>query len=116
MYDHQQNTPTPAPPQMHPQSPQHYILYHDFHGPAELTTTLLHAISDVTGFDVTNTEFTLSDYVNLDALNQLFEPKPDGSPRTNGDFRVTIWGCQVTIYSCGQIVIVPPHQQPSFTQ
>lgn len=46
-----------------------YRVKHDFDGSAELTTTLAHAISDVTGLDVTDTAFTLNDYVDLEALD-----------------------------------------------
>jgi hypothetical protein len=97
-------------PQPAPRSPPEYVVYHDFTGPARLTTTLVHVISDVTGVDVTDTEFTLNDYVDPDALNRLFAPKADGTPRTRGDVRVTILDCQVTIFADGRIVIVLPAQ------
>ncbi len=89
---------------------QNYFVQHDFDGSAELTTTLAHAISDVTGIDVTDTGFTLNDHVNPEALDLLFKPKADGTPRTNGHVSFTVWGYQVTVYSNGQIAIVPPRQ------
>lgn len=97
------------------QQAQH-VVYHDFHGSAELTTTLAHAISDVTGIDVTDTGFTLNDYVDPDALDRLFRPR-DGmqpQPQCNSRFSLTIWGCQVTVYDTGRIVITPSqhHHQP----
>ena len=92
---------------------QPYVVHHDFDGPAELTTTLAHAIADVTGFEVTETGFTLSEYVDPDALDRLFAPKSDGTPRTNGHLRFTIWNCQVTVYSTGRIVITQTQPQPS---
>jgi hypothetical protein len=93
-----------------PQNQQPYVVHHEFGGTAELTTTLAHAISDVTGIDVTDTGFTLNDYVDPDAMDKLFRPKPDGTPRTNGSLNLTILGCQVVIHSNGQIVITPPRQ------
>ncbi|MFC7143001.1 HalOD1 output domain-containing protein [Halosimplex aquaticum] len=89
---------------------QTYYVKHDFEGSAELTTTLAHAISDVTGVDVTDTGFTLNDHVDPEAMDRLFKPKDDGSPRINGHLSFTIWGHQVTVYSDGQIAIVPPRQ------
>ena len=91
---------------------QPYVVYHDFDGPAELTTTLAHAIADVSGFDVTETGLTLSDYVDPDALDRLFAPKADGAPRTNGQLSFAIWNCQVTVYSTGQIVVSRTQHQP----
>ncbi|WP_336003423.1 HalOD1 output domain-containing protein [Halorientalis halophila] len=94
----------------HRQDP--YVVHHEFGGPAELTTTLAHAVADVTGVDVTETGFTLNDYVDPDALDRLFAPKPDGSPRTNGHLSFSVWNCQVTVYSTGQIVVSQPQPQP----
>lgn len=95
---------------------QNYFLQHDFDGSAELTTTLVHAISDVTGIDVTDAGFTLNDHVDPDALDQLFKPKEDGTPRTNGHVSFTVWGYQVTVYSTGQIAIIPPRGVPQAQQ
>jgi hypothetical protein len=92
------------------------VVQHDFGGSAELTTTLAHAISDVTGIDVTDTGFTLNDYVDPDAMDKLFKPKSDGTPRTNGSLNLTILGCQVVIHSTGQIVISPPQQTTAHYQ
>ena len=87
-----------------------YYVRHDFEGSAELTTTLAHAISDVTGVDVTDTRFTLNDHVDPEALDRLFEPQNDGTPRVDGHLSFPIWNHQVTVYSNGQIAIVPPRQ------
>lgn len=97
-------TPTNQQP-----TPQPYYVHHDFDGSAELTTTLVHAISDITGTDVTDTGFTLNDYVDPDALDRLFAPKADGTPRANGHVSFSIWGHHVTVYSSGEIAIVPPN-------
>lgn len=99
-------------PQQQSRGNQNYFVRHDFEGSAELTTTLAHAISDVTGIDVTDTGFTLNDHVDPEALDRLFAPKEDGTPRTNGHVSFTIWNYQVTVYSNGQIAIVPPRQTP----
>lgn len=87
-----------------------YYVQHDFDGPAKLTTTLAHAISDISDVDVTDTGFRLNDHVDPDALDNLFQPKDDGTFRMNGHLTFTVWGYQATVYSDGQIAIVPPQQ------
>ena len=116
MYRNGQHVENNAPRQYQARRTQNYFVQHDFSGSAELTTTLAHAISDVTGIDVTDTGFTLNDHVDPEALDNLFSPKADGTPRTNGHLSFTIWGYQVTVYSNGQIAIVPPRQVPTTQQ
>lgn len=103
-------------PQPQPAGAQPYCVQHDFDGPAELTTTLAHAISNVTGADVTDAGFTLNDYVDPDALDRLFRPKADGTPRGSGRVSFDVWGNEVTVHSSGQIVITPPPQQAPRSQ
>jgi hypothetical protein len=93
--------------------PRTYVVEHDFDGPAELTTTLVHALSNVSGVDVTDTEFTLNDYVDPEALDALFKPKGDGEFRMSGRLSFTAWGYRVTVYSDGRIAIVPPEPSPA---
>ncbi|MHB9286514.1 HalOD1 output domain-containing protein [Halobacteriales archaeon Cl-PHB] len=102
-------------PRYQPPNSSTYYVTHDFSGPATLSTTLVHALADVAGVDVTDTEFCLDDHVDPDALNHLFEPKSDGTARTNGTLSLTVWGYQVTIYGDGQIAITEPVQQQSRT-
>ena len=85
-----------------------HTVHVSFDGSAKLTTTLAHALSDVSGIDVTDTGFTLYDHVDPDALDQLFKPTDDGQVRMNGLLTFTVWGHQVTVYSDGRIAIVPP--------
>jgi hypothetical protein len=96
--------------QRQPRETQAYYVTHDFDGSAELTTTLAHAIADVSGIDVTDAGFTLSDHADPEALDRLFEPKEDGTPRMNGNLTFRIWGFRVTVYSDGQIAIAPIQQ------
>lgn len=85
-----------------------YTAEHDFDGSAELTTTLVHAISDATGVDVTDTAFTLTDHVDPEALDRLFNPGEDGTVQIDAQFSFTVWEYRVTIDGDGQITIVPP--------
>lgn len=102
-------------PKYQPPNSNTYYVTHDFSGSAKLTTTLVHALADVAGVDVTDTEFCLHDHVDPDALDRLFEPKSDGTGRINGTLSLTIWGYQVTIYGDGQIAITEPVQQQART-
>lgn len=94
------------------QPQQAYTVQHDFEGAATVTETVVHALSDVTGMDVTDADFALVDYVDPDSLNRLFAPKPDGTPRVNGHVSFTVMGYQTTIYATGQVSIVPVGTQP----
>jgi hypothetical protein len=85
---------------------------HDFGETAELTTTLAHALADVTGVDVTETGFVLADYVDPDALDDLFRPVVDGTIRPSGHLCFDIWGYRVAVYSDGRIVISGSQQRP----
>lgn len=87
-----------------------YYAHHDFEGPAKLSTTLIHAISDVANIDTRNIESTLFQHVDPDALDALFSPVDQDIQRTNGHVSLVLWGYNVTIYSNGQIVISEPRQ------
>lgn len=98
-------SPRQAPAAPRPQ--QTYTVHHDFDGAATVTETVVHALSDVTGMDVTDADFALHDYVDPDSLNRLFASKPDGTPRVNGHVSFTVMGYQTTVYATGQVAIVP---------
>lgn len=109
MYQNQQRAPvvqSTAPPQVQ----QSYTVQHDFAGAADLTATLIHALSDISGIDVTEAERTLEEYVDPTALDRLFAPLSEGSPRATGQLSFNIRGYQTTIYGNGLISIVPPQQ------
>jgi len=92
------------------QEPNTYYAQHDFNGPAKLSTTVIHALSEVANVDTTNTESTLFQHVDPDALDDLFSPVDKDTPRTSGRMTLTIWGYEVTVYSSGQIAISAPPQ------
>lgn len=112
MHGNGPNAQQTSQPQNRPPDTRQYYAQHDFDGTASLTTTLVHAISNVTGADVTEAEQTLSDHADPDALDRLFRPRPDGSFRLAGQVTFTIWGHRVTVCNDGQISIVPPRQVP----
>jgi len=113
MHGNGSNVARAAPPQNQQSETRQYYAQHDFDGTATLTTTLVHAISNVTGADVTEAEQTLSDHADPEALDRLFRPRPDGTFRLGGELTFTIWGHRVTVANDGQISIVPPQHPPA---
>ena len=87
-----------------------YHAQHDFDGPAKLSTTLIHALSEITNIEMTGTESTLFQHIDPDALDSLFRPAGPNAPRSNGHVNFTVWGYNVTVYSNGYIVISVPQQ------
>jgi hypothetical protein len=106
----QQATHSPQS-EMGEQTRQSYTVQHDFHGSASVTATLVHALSTVASVDVTQVEEALCECVDPCALDSLFSPGFDGSPRTDGHVSFNIRGFQTTLYGNGLISIVPPQTQ-----
>lgn len=100
-----QNPPAPA---SQPRPPSVYRATHDPTGPATLSTTVIHALADCLGVDVTDGRISLYDTVDPDALDSLFRPRYDGRPRSGGSLSFTIRDHYVTVYSDGEILIEPP--------
>jgi hypothetical protein len=89
--------------------------YHEPDSVAKLSTTVAHALANVMGEDVTQTEFTLFECIDPDALDAIFSPLRDGRERCSGHVAFNVRGYQVTVYSSGHIVITPPapRRQPA---
>ena len=88
--------------------PNVYWAYHDEDGAATLTTTLAHALADVIGEDVTTMRECVYDRVDPEALDLLFRPRHDGTPRVGGHLTFLVYDHQVTVYGSGDIAIEPP--------
>lgn len=102
-----ENAPTiPGRSRRHPATV--HVRHHDFGGPARLSTSVVHAVSDVTGVDPTDARFCLHDYVDPDSLDRLFAPGPDGTPPSNVRFTFDVWGYRVTVEGDGRILVEPP--------
>lgn len=112
MYRDNQHVASPVAQRNHSSTPQSHYLHHDFDGSAEICTTLVHAIADVAGVDVTDAESALRDCFDVDALNNLFRPKADRTARRDGRVQFIVLQCEVTIFSDGRITIVPLQQRP----
>jgi len=103
---------TQPPTQVQQSGHDHGTFYaqHDFDGPAKLSTTVVHALSEVANIDATNTESTLYQHVDPSALDRLFSPVNDETARTTGHMSFQMWGYDVTVYANGQIAITTPNQ------
>jgi len=99
---HVRSQPTPQ------SGPREYHVYHDPQGTAKLSTTVVHALADVMGEDVTDTSFVLNDSVDPDALDHLFATVDADQDPNPGHVAFAIRGYQVTVYGSGEIVITPP--------
>jgi hypothetical protein len=102
-----------APTQHGQQSPSYYVEQVAMGHPIGasggiLTTTLVHAISDVTGVDTTDVEAAIAEEIDLDALDRVFRTGSAGAGQLQGTFSLTLWGHRVTIYSGDGVVVVPP--------
>lgn len=84
-----------------------YYAYHDSESAAKLSTTVIHALADVMGADVTDTGFQLHDSIDPDALDRIFSDMTGGSSSNPSHLAFTVENYQVTVYSSGQIVITP---------
>lgn len=85
--------------------------YHAFHEPegsAKVSTTVVHALADAMGVDVTDIGFSLYDSIDPDALDRIFTQTSNGPPRAPGHVAFSVNGYRVTVYSSGHIVITPP--------
>lgn len=108
MMRNMRNSPGPSGwPGHHPHSRDFYA-YHDPVSAANVSTTVVHALADVMGRDISDAGFVLYDSIDPDSLDRIFSPTADGTPRPPGHVAFTVDGYRVTVYSSGQIVITPP--------
>lgn len=69
----------------------------------ELSTGILMALDSVSGYDIENSDSVVFDYVDLDALDELFTAADDDSPQGRVTFPVDQY--QVTATAGGEITI-----------
>ena len=79
--------------------------YHEMGGSRCLSTTILSALAEVRGVDLTALDFTLHDHVDTDALEAIFAPRLDGTPREGCQVTLSIDTHGITIHDDGHIVV-----------
>lgn len=81
-----------------------YHVYHDFGSDTTLTTTILELLEQISEGNPKQNG-ALNDYVDPDALDALFQPKFDGSPRdSSGYVTLTVFGYDLVVHSDGHVV------------
>jgi hypothetical protein len=71
----------------------------------ELSVTVVHAVLEATGKEAA--DVNLNAVVQPDALNCIFSPKHDGTPREGGRIEFDLAGCHVTVTGDGEIRVDP---------
>jgi len=89
-----------------------YHVYHDPSGTAKISTTITHTLADVMGIDVTDARVALYDSVDPESLDRIFTRVADSRSRPPAHVAFTVDGCQVTVYSTGEIILTPPPSPP----
>lgn len=92
---------------------EEYQFYHDMESDGSLSTTIVSALLEIEDVEVSNLGFALEDYVDTDALDSLFAPKLDGTPRERTRIEFTVPGYDITIESEGHITITDYEGRPS---
>ncbi len=80
---------------------------HDLSGPQSLSTTVTVAVADVAGVEPADIPEQLYDVVDPEALDKLFHPRDDGTPRRGGRLSFSLYGHHVTIRGDGTITVQP---------
>ncbi|MFB6102137.1 MAG: HalOD1 output domain-containing protein [Haloplanus sp.] len=82
-----------------------YVADHRETSDRELSVTVVHAVLEATGKEPT--DVNLNAVVQPDALNRIFAPTHDGTPRNGGTLTFDFAGCRVTVDGDGEIVVEP---------
>lgn len=84
-------------------------VYHDFDDDTALTSTILELIDQLSDEDDPELNGSLNDYVDPDALNALFQPRFDGTPREgSGQVSLSVFGFDIVVHSDGHVVVYEP--------
>ena len=95
-----------APPRETTTQTRDFRVTHDPDGEARLSTTLVHAMADVLGIDVTEAEALLADEIDLYSLDTLWRLDNTVSPPT-GHLAFSAGNTAITVYRDGTLVVTP---------
>ncbi len=109
MHEHTSSSDTPISTDSRGNAVYHAT--HDTDSAATLSTTVIHALADCMGVDVTDGNLSLYDSIDPDALDTLFRPRYDGTPRSAGMLTFFVHDYRVTVHSDGNILIEPPSRE-----
>lgn len=78
----------------------------EFDDADELSTSVVRAVAEVATVDASELGTALYESIDPDALDNLFENKFDGTPRTAvGHVTFTLVGYEATVHSDGRIIV-----------
>lgn len=77
------------------------------HPGVHLGTTVVNAVSEATGIPVWEMDAELNDFLDPDALDELFANRHDGTPRKGGRLVFSMSRCEICVYGDGRIVVTP---------
>lgn len=99
-------SPPAAPPRETSRTTRDFRVTHDPDSEARLSTTLVHALADVLGIDVTDAETLLADEIDLYSLDTLWGLDADAQPPT-GHVAFSAGNTAITVYQDGTLVMTP---------
>lgn len=85
---------------------QKEVLYRaspDQEGETKLSREILRALDAVPGYDVEDSEMVVYDYIDLDAVDELFSPV-DGTPR-RGEISFPIEQYEISVTAAGEVTV-----------
>lgn len=86
-----------------------YRTVHDWDGREPLSDTVLRAISEAAGLDPVDLSDPLIESIDPDALDALFRPRHDGSPRrADGRVAFATNGYEVVVHGDGRVIVYEP--------
>ncbi|GAA0253065.1 DUF7504 family protein [Haladaptatus pallidirubidus] len=77
----------------------------DWKSNQSLSTTLIQTMVDATGVNSKDIPESIYDSIDPDALEDLFRPQMDGTPRINGKASFAFAGHYITVQGDGQIIV-----------
>lgn len=80
------------------------VTRHTFGGSIRASVAVVEAVATATDYDPYDVP-PLYEVVDPDALDELFSPKHDGTPRRSGRIVFRLAGCDVTVTGRGEIVV-----------
>ncbi|WP_227356880.1 HalOD1 output domain-containing protein [Haladaptatus salinisoli] len=81
-------------------------------GDDDISTRIIRGVEDIVGPDEDNTAW-LYDSIDPDALDTIFSPKHDGTPRDDGKVVFTARNCEISVRGNGEITVyVPRNDDP----
>lgn len=103
---------TPPEPADEPLAPgDAVVVTHDPDGPATLSCAIAHALADAAALDIQRVLYLLDETLGRDALDRLFRPQSDGTPREGGHVGFALEAgvtLDVTAFANGEIHVERP--------